>query len=132
MHTRQTITVVVLRAGQHRWPEAPDEVTFLRSTHRHVFKVEATFVVDHADRHLEFFTTQRALDAHLTRGYQSGDLLQMLDFGARSCEMIAAEVFGHFAIESTDPLRAHRPVKVQVWEDGENCGTVEMIGGGPL
>tara|TARA_R110000868_G_scaffold132290_2_gene342957 strand:+ start:5337 stop:5555 length:219 start_codon:yes stop_codon:yes gene_type:complete len=41
--------------GLHQWKDAPDQVDFLRSAHRHIFNIKIYFEVNHNDRDLEFF-----------------------------------------------------------------------------
>ncbi len=48
--------------GFHRWPDAPDEVAFLRHLHRHLFQVKAWKTVNHDDREIEFILFKRQVD----------------------------------------------------------------------
>ena len=48
--------------GFHRWPEAPDNVAYLRSMHRHLFNFNVAIQVLHPDRSLEFHTLSEELD----------------------------------------------------------------------
>lgn len=107
-----TIFVTTQFEGIHCYPDAPDEVAFLRSPHRHMFHVRATLEVFHDDRELEFILVKRALDQFVT-----GDALQH-----RSCEMIAREILNF--------LRAKYGVRssaVEVSEDGENGATISSV-----
>jgi hypothetical protein len=102
--------------GFHCWPLAPDEVSFLRNKHRHVFHVSASFVVDHSDRALEFFMVQNTLRVQIS------ELDEMLRKNMHmSCEMMAEFLL----------TRLHttygEAVKVMVSEDGENGAKVEII-----
>ena len=48
--------------GMHCWPNAPKEVAFLCSMHRHMFHVTAKIEVFHDDRDLEFILVKRYLE----------------------------------------------------------------------
>ena len=117
--TSTTITVRVRSVGFHRWPDAPDEVRFLASPHRHVFGFAVTLAVTGHDRELEFFLVQaRMRDAISSIGTASP---MGLDFGAQSCEHIACALCQ--ALLSQDlPV-----VSVEVDEDGENSACVRTL-----
>ena len=104
-----TIFVTTQFEGIHCYPEAPDEVSFLRSPHRHMFHVRATLQVFHDDRELEFILVKRALNQFL-----KGDALQH-----RSCEMIAREILNF--LQAKYGVRSY---SVEVSEDGENGATI--------
>jgi len=94
----------------HRWPEAPDEVAFMRDLHRHVFHVRADIEVFHDDRDIEFILEKRRLQKLFDEGQNS-------DY--RSCEMLGEEIV-------VDILGEHgsRLITVQVSEYGENGAVV--------
>lgn len=95
--------------GLHHWPEAPEEVSFLRSMHRHQFQVRATFAVEHADRELEFFILKARLNKQLE------ELAKCLRKNpAMSCEMMA-----EYLLQRLAPA-----VEIEVSEDGENGAIV--------
>jgi hypothetical protein len=108
----QSITVRTQFSALHAWPDAPEEVAFLRTPHRHLFKVAATFSVTHADRQLEFFIVQRKLNKFLA-GWEGRDL------GPQSCEMMAEALMLYL-----DAVHPGKCLSVTVSEDGENDGTV--------
>ena len=93
----------------HAWPDAPDEVDFLRDTHRHVFHVRLEFVVSHDDRDLEFFMVKRKVTDYIAHTFSGCDL------GPMSCEMLARELCDEF-----------HAAAVEVSEDGENGAWVEV------
>lgn len=93
--------------GFHRWPEAPEEVGFLRSLHRHEFHVEVTVDVDHDDRDVEFILLKRQTDQAIER------LKHTNDTKSWSCERWAQRLL--------HKLNASRVV---VSEDGENGAVV--------
>lgn len=95
--------------GFHRYKNAPDEVEFLRNYHRHLFKVECTIPVDHANRQLEFFIIKEKLDKYLDKVFKNENL-------ELSCEQIAERICNYLnkiGVPCT---------KVEVSEDGENVG----------
>lgn len=103
--------VVVVRftfEGQHHWPEAPDEVGFLRTLHRHRFFVEAEKEVSHGDREVEFILLQRAMCAHCEKIKQS-----TTGVNRWSCEHWAEALLVEFGLTSCS-----------VFEDNENGARV--------
>lgn len=97
--------------GIHRYPDAPEEVAYLRNDHRHLFHFKVGITVFHDDREIEFHMFMNWL-----RGlYSSGTI--NVDY--HSCEMLArdlmTEIFHKYTCELT------RKVTVDVSEDGE-CG----------
>ena len=110
------IIVTTRREYFHAWPNAPEEVAFLRHPHRHVFHVKLTLPVAHSDREKEFFIVQRwmkqTLDAKVGKEGQS--------LGSMSCEDIATLVAeeAHKVWETI--------VECEVWEDGENGARVTV------
>jgi len=94
--------------GFHCWPDAPDEVEFLRTRHRHMFHVELHVPVTHADRDVEFILLKRALEAELASwGAEQG---------VGSCEMMAKRII-RWAVEHTGQMGTYF---CDVTEDGEN------------
>lgn len=105
------IWVTWARHGVHKYPDAPDEVSYLRDLHRHLFKFKVTTSVTHDDREIEFHMLQN----WCMNLYGSGEL--MLDY--QSCEMIARDLMTKL-IERYGPNRRY---EVEVSEDGE-CGAI--------
>ena len=105
---KKLIVVRTQFEGTHRYPDAPDEVAFLRYPHRHVFHVELQIEVYHDDRELEFIIVKRDLDAYIKWMFES-----CID---KSCEAMA-ELIRSYAHERWGE---HRLVNVGVFEDGEN------------
>lgn len=99
--------------GFHNWPDAPQQVAFLRHPHRHVFYVEAVIPIE-SDRQLEFFMVKDQLDDFI--GYEFGT-----DLGSTSCETMA-ELIGEFARKTYEVSY----VSVKVSEDNEN-GSIVVI-----
>lgn len=106
------IGVVLTVQGFHHYPDAPDQVDFLKHKHRHLFKIECVFEVDDLNRELEFFIMRDKIKNHIALLYPK--YLGGYDFGAMSCEMIAAELFNAFGLE-----------ECTVTEDNESWGRVK-------
>lgn len=101
--------------GFHRWPEAPDDVAFLRNLHRHLFSVVLTLSLPpNSTRQFEFFQVQRDLKL-LCRHV----LIRLKEVPSMSCEQIAACI-------GNCPLCTWRPflLSITVSEDEENSATV--------
>lgn len=98
--------------GTHRWEEAPSEVAFLRTSHRHVFVVRCSFPVSYS-RQREFYLLETKIDEwfdeHFTR-----DAVGSFIFGGMSCEDIATQLLLDF-----DGMEWCR-----VSEDGEEAAVV--------
>ncbi len=101
------IWVTFQREGIHQYPDAPEEVAFLRHPHRHVFHLKVWIAVEHDDRAIEFFIFKRWLEGLY------GDGVLQLDH--RSCEMVSDEL--HAQITAKYP---GRKICIEVSEDGEN------------
>ena len=96
--------------GFHCWPDAPDEVGFLRFRHRHTFHVEVKVGVVHGDRDVEFILLKRDVDGFIKETLKG-------DTSNWSCERWAAEILERFDAD-----------EVTVSEDGENGATVQRAG----
>lgn len=111
-----TLTHAVIRTrfeGIHCWPEAPEDVKFLRTPHRHEFHVCAKMQQFHDDRDIEYILAKRALDAWLR--------LEQPKWPMRSsCEAMASRIIGYLRATYGD----HRTYMVSVTEDGENGAEV--------
>jgi hypothetical protein len=99
--------------GEHRWPNAPDEVAFLRDYHRHEFHVEVSVEQTHNDRDVEYIMMKRALDDFLSEWPQK--------LGSKSCEMMAEDIIEDFLVPNYGDERRYG---VSVIEDGENGALV--------
>jgi len=109
-----SITVRTRFEGLHCYPNAPEEVSFLRNLHRHVFHVDVTLTVFHDDRDVEFFILQREIDKFIS------EHVSQLD--NKSCEMIARTIFNYIF----DKYSNRDYYEVSVSEDGENGATVKF------
>lgn len=115
MQPKITITIRLNIEGIHSFPDAaklfPD-VSYLEYPHRHTFDVECEFEVTHTNRDKEFICTKHEISSYLTSRYYDTKL-NCNNFGGRSCEMLALELFEHFKLISS-----------KVGEDGEFFATV--------
>lgn len=90
----------------HNWPACPlREVIFLRSEHRHIFKIECKKRVNHNEREIEIILFKRRIARFLST-FEGR-------FGSRSCEGIAEMLLCEFGLASCTVL-----------EDGENGAEV--------
>ena len=101
------IWVRFAKEGIHCYPDAPDDVAFLRNPHRHIFEFKVWIEIFHNDRDIEFIQFKRKLEAlYDTRALQLDN---------KSCEMISDEL--HAQIRQDYP---GREIRIEVSEDGEN------------
>lgn len=107
MNTKTIVWISTAFQAWHRWKDAPDDVSFLRDFHRHLFHVKVGVEVNHGDREVEFFTFKRRVEDYIHKVYADQPRLEV------SCEMIAADL-----------LKAFSAQEVTVSEDGENGATV--------
>lgn len=93
--------------GIHCYPEAPEDVAYLRHPHRHIFKYKVGIEVEHDNRAVEF---------HQFKKWCLGWYGENNNNNNKSCEMLAREL-------ATKIHHQYNPVKIEieVWEDGE-CG----------
>lgn len=99
--------------GIHCWPEAPEEVKYLRDPHRHVFEVIVKMQVFHNDREVEFIMLKHAINKWLDAHKDANGVWQM---GRMSCEQVAEQVIEMLE----DRYSRCRQITVSVYEDGEN------------
>lgn len=98
--------------SMHCWPEAPEEVSFLRNLHRHVFHVNAEIEVKTDDRELEFIIVKRSLKK----------FYPPFNAGRLSCEQMAKKIH-----DGLIGLFGFRNIRVCVFEDGENGAIVSTV-----
>lgn len=98
--------------GFHSWPEAPDEVSFLRQPHRHEFHVTMWKVVPHNDRETEIILMKAEAERKLRGRYPNHSGLGM-SMGRDSCETVAAWLLASMGLS-----------RCRVLEDGENGAEV--------
>jgi hypothetical protein len=113
METQTALKVRYQFVGTHRWPDAPEDVGFLRYDHRHTFHVTVSLLVQHLNRQVEFFQFQKRIAQALAEAFLlKGDAYNL---NACSCEMVALEL-----LEALQPEAS----SVIVEEDGENGAEV--------
>ena len=96
--------------GTHCYPNAPDEVAYLKVEHRHLFGFKVTLDVTHQDREIEF---------HMLQNRCIEFCKDKMGLDHMSCEMMATKV-----LTFVEGLHGtNRNTEVQVDEDGE-CGAV--------
>lgn len=90
---KKTIILNFDIVGHHSWKDAPSDVDFLQSHHRHMFKIKIGMVVEHNDREKEIFLQQQLYQQYLKHKYETtkGNY-KFHDFGNMSCEDIAEEI----------------------------------------
>lgn len=114
-----TITASARVQALHQWLGAPARRAYLRSLHRHIFIVEAELELEHSNREVEFHDLGEALEVSLRGlGEQYHPETTLVSFGARSCEMLAAE------LKEILEDQGYAVARVTVSEDGEHSGTV--------
>ncbi len=102
-----TIYVTTSFQGFHCWPDAPEQVAFLRSKHRHIFNVRLEVEVKHGDRDVEFFMLKEELDNFLDKEIEK-------DLGPCSCEQLASSIIAYFE------KQRYSVYSCEVNEDNEN------------
>jgi len=117
MSTETTVWCTTKFEGMHYWLDAPQEVAFLRTPHRHLFGVRVEIYINHYasrgdNREVEFILLKRKVD----------DYLSELCTSSHSCERIATDLGNHLK-------RAYKleVASVSVDEDGENGSTVRWL-----
>lgn len=112
MRCKRSIFVSLQVEGSHRYKEAPQEVAFLRSYHRHMFGVRVKMEVFHDDRELEFILVKRFIQR-----FFNDNPIHDVDW---SCEMIADKLHRVLVDHYGD-----RDMTIVVDEDGENGAEVQ-------
>lgn len=95
---KQYVVCVLEIEGFHYWPEAPTEISYLQSTHRHVFSLSVELSVSNGNREIEIITKQNEIRCYLLSRY--GDSNGTCQFGPMSCEQIAEDILTHFSASS--------------------------------
>lgn len=95
--------------GFHRWPNAPEEVCFLRNNHRHIFQIKCKLPVGDLDREKEIFIETKKQQEMLFSEFGNPCL-----FGSMSCEHIA-----EYLMENNPDM-----MSCEVLEDGKGGGMV--------
>lgn len=104
------ICVKFQKPGIHCYPSAPEDVSYLRSPHRHLFQFKVCIEVKSNDRDIEF----HQFLGWLTSLYDQS----MLELNDKSCETISDDLARRILEQYPE-----RVLTIEVWEDGE-CGSV--------
>jgi hypothetical protein len=104
---KKRIFVTTQFEGFHCWPNAPEEVSFLRDMHRHIFHVRCELSVNHNDRDVEFILFKRELD------YKIKQIHKESDTATWSCEKWASTLLTDLNL-----------TMCEVSEDGENGAAI--------
>ena len=119
---RRTIVIATVKVvGFHAWADAPDEVYYLASKHRHLFTVRVEFDVTSEARQVEFHIAQGWIKRALDTKWGTGP--GICNFEDRSCETIARELRDMLA------FKGYKASAIEVWEDDENGARVQWCGG---
>ena len=121
MMINQKIRVLNRFAGLHCWPEAPEQVKFLRDLHRHEFYIHTEIEVEHEDRELEFFIFKETIDEIIDAQFGSE---RIKNLGRLSCEEIATRI--HQELINRLPYLGSRSATISVFEDNENGAVVNF------
>lgn len=127
---KKTVTVRTQFESLHQWPTAPEQVSYLRHPHRHIFHVVVTANVTHGDRQVEFHMMLRDslrvvielfLKANGAGVYSAGnESTNRLNVISMSCEDMAEKI-GMALITA-----GYNIASVSVGEDDENFGTTHF------
>ena len=101
--------------GFHQARELEGEGKLYENPHSHVFKVSVEIGVSHLDRDIEFYDFRTWLTTKIYKMYRSEH--GVIDFGFRSCEEIARDIYYQIKKFFAYRLPAYIPVKVEVAED---------------
>jgi hypothetical protein len=104
--------------GFHRWPAAPEPVSYLAARHRHIFHFRISVKVTGQDREVEFITMRNVAEQMVQEHWGVVNTNEC-EFGTYSCEQIAQTLLGMLKSAS------HAVASVSVSEDGENGAIVQ-------
>jgi len=115
-HVADVLTVYA--TGQfeawHSWKDAPEEVSYLRVQHRHIFHWKVKIQVTHEDRDVEFITLKKYIQESIPN-YSKED-------NAGSCEQLCTNLKRTLANKY-----ARKRFKISVSEDKENGATLQGV-----
>lgn len=111
---KQSIWVTFQVPGIHCYPDAPEDVAYLRNPHRHMFGFKVAISVLHDNREIEFHQFKNWLTALYSSGCMKAD--------HKSCEMLSDELAEVIAFKYP-----RREFEITIDEDGE-CGSTTTYG----
>lgn len=104
---KKYIYVKFQKEGIHKYPDAPEDVSFLRHPHRHIFHFKIKIEVFHDDRDIEFIMFKRELESLFSSG--------TMDIDYKSCEMLANDLAAYILKKYKG-----RDLVIDISEDNEN------------
>lgn len=112
MSKANMITIIVNTSfeGFHKYDNAPEEVSYLRNMHRHVFHVNVEMEVYHDNRELEFIMVKHTIDEFIQEVFIGTQ-------GVQSCEQIGEKICKYLTEQYGE-----RKIICTVLEDNENGG----------
>lgn len=113
------VSVKTQYEGIHCYPEAPEEVAYIRQPHRHIFNVRVEVQVFDDDREIEFIMLKHQVESYLKEHFDENGVWHM---GRLSCEQVCMGILKR--LFATTRWAARRRWSVTVDEDGENGATV--------
>lgn len=102
----------------HRYPDAPDEVFYLRSLHRHVAHIKIKIQVFDNDREIEFIMLKHSIDEFININAKIKDATSSI-----SCEQFS-ELLLDYVINN---YGSHREIEIIVSEDDENGSELKYM-----
>lgn len=115
----RTATIKTQFEGVHNYPDAPDEVSYLRYPHRHIFYVTVELDVFSDDREIEFIMLKHKLNQWLNTQKNS---VGVIELGTTSCEQMGERIIRCLA--AVVEGQKERELVVAVSEDNENGANV--------
>ena len=112
------IWVTAQKEMVHNYPDAPDEVDYLRNIHRHIFHFKVYIEVFHDNRDIEFIMFKHDVEEWLE--YIKQKLMK------KSCEMMSDYLY-----KKVNQKYPDRKMMISVSEDNEN-GSFKTYDGKPL
>lgn len=117
--------------GFHSYPDAPEEVAFLRNLHRHMFHVKVTLEVFHNDREVEFIMLKRHIDDLILFMLRKAPMQSCEDLATRLLQKLSSTTLDGVLLGMCVKTNSYkeqecmqRHITVEVNEDGENGGVV--------
>jgi hypothetical protein len=107
MEKESYIWITTQFEGFHSYPNAPNDVKFLRYQHRHIFKLKIYIEVFHNDREIEFFQFKKFIEDFIKKN--------KLKLNNLSCESISDTIWAVIYNKYQE-----REIYIEVSEDGEN------------